>query len=382
MPSKYYRLMVLLGALVFLSAAAEEEIGDFTMWGEFAKIRELHGPELPTETEQVLLERYRPRLYSPAGQPGPLDFYADYIANGCLQGSSTKLQDCEVDQADLNAVRLDPNARFTHVPPDAPTTPVGYGAIYRGTVVLPGLEPEQREWIFLRYNFTFARSGIAAGVKPWQAFILELAGDLHDWHQLDNYTAAVVALDENEQPMAVMLQQHNYMHTYLVGVDPAFPVDGPFAIDIAVRSNEFYPHRATPKQHRATDFLKGQTAAWLVGTGRRRLKDTLDHTAPDQEVDYRLKFLPPADAFYVFVGRLGAKRSLPGRDGPPGAIYYTLPALWRYEVALPMFYWQDEDTEFVELMQDAKLAKFDPVDVLPVQRQRLTEAFVAAGLVK
>lgn len=40
-----------------------------------------------------------------------------------------------------------------------------------------------------------------------------------------------------------------------------------------------------------------------------------------------LDFLPPSDAFYSFQGFLGARRRLPGRDGPPGADFNTWPTL-------------------------------------------------------
>ena len=52
-----------------------------------------------------------------------------------------------------------------------------------------------------------------------------------------------------------------------------------------------------------------------------------DITHGEVEQEYTLKFLPTIDAFYQFKGRLGAGRTLPGRDGPPGADYVTLPRL-------------------------------------------------------
>lgn len=52
-----------------------------------------------------------------------------------------------------------------------------------------------------------------------------------------------------------------------------------------------------------------------------------DITHGEEEQEYTLKFLPSSDAFYTFKGRLGEQRSLPGRDGPPGAQYVTLPPL-------------------------------------------------------
>ena len=64
-------------------------------------------------------------------------------------------------------------------------------------------------------------------------------------------------------------------------------------------------------------------------------------TDPQRELDYDLAFLPPSDAFYTFRGFLGERRRLPGRDGPPGALYNTLPAYKPLDRQLVMGYWRE-----------------------------------------
>lgn len=380
MMTKYYSLHAVLTTCFLLALPQFASAQEPSFLSRFTEIRAEQSNQLPTLAQQQLLQHYKPVLFLPAKHAGPMDFYADYIANGCLATQAQPQRDCAINQRKLNAVKDDPSAIFVYNNQATHPTPTGYGAVYHGTVTLPGLKPEQREWTFLRYNFVFAHSGIAAGIKPWQALALGVAGNLDDWHQLDNYTGAVVVLDEQEKPVAVMLQQHNYMRTYLVGTDPAFPPGDPFAIDVAIRSNEFYPHRATPQQHRASDFLSGESAAWLIGQGEQRLTDTFDHTAAATKIAYELKFLPPDDAFYIFLGSLGAKRMLPGRDGPPGALFYTLPAIWHYEKSLAMFYWVADDTEFVELMHGVGYQNI--AEPLPAMQQRLTQALMDNGLVQ
>ena len=88
-------------------------------------------------------------------------------------------------------------------------------------------------------------SGLAAGFSGWRAGLLGLFADLDDWHQLDHYTAATVVLAESGRPVALMLQQHNYHHTYLLGDRledglPA-PADERIGVDVATRSNEREP---------------------------------------------------------------------------------------------------------------------------------------------
>jgi hypothetical protein len=40
---------------------------------------------------------------------------------------------------------------------------------------------------------------------------------------------------------------------------------------------------------------------------------------------------------------------LPGRDGPPGADYNTRPAFKSKAAQLALFYWHEEDRDFLEL---------------------------------
>ena len=85
-------------------------------------------------------------------------------------------------------------------------------------------------------------SGLPAGLSLAAAIPLGLVADLDDWHQLDHYTAAFVVLDGDGRPVALTLQQHNYLRTHLVGESVRLGSDGRFDIDVAIRSNELYPH--------------------------------------------------------------------------------------------------------------------------------------------
>ena len=94
-------------------------------------------------------------------------------------------------------------------------------------------------------------------------------------------------------------------------------------------------------------------------------------------MQYVLEFLPPDDAFYVFEGRLGEPRRLPGRDGPPGAIYNTLPALHPPEAALPAFYWRPPDPEFARIIREDQPA--NPWDgPTPAAMKKFRERFAEA----
>ena len=282
--------------------------------------------QLPNQVEQQLLQDYRPRIYLAEGQNRFIDFYADYIAQGALY-TQGELISTTVDQRLLNQYRDDPEAEFRHIPTQQSGTPVVYGRVNYDT-----LTHEQQSYplTFLNYNLVFAHSGILKGLAGWQNQLLEITGFHTDWHQLDHYVGLSIVL-HNNAPLAAILQQHNYQTTYLLNRQGEhslpLPADKRLAVDVALQSNELYPHQPEMTQHPSASFITADNIEF-IGTGENKpLMAGFDVTQGEQEQHYTLKFLPPSDAFYTFKGRLGEKRSLPGRDGPPGANYVTLPGL-------------------------------------------------------
>ena len=325
----------------------------FSQFPGFAELRLARSHTPPTAAERILLERFKPLLFIAEGSEGPIDFYQDYIAHGRLSNGAGTYQTDQPDRAALNRLRADPEAAFTHRPPDnAAARPVAYGGFRRAELRLD--DTYSMPITVLSYHFVFRHSGLPRGAPAPLRWLAGLSGADQDWHQLDHYTAAFIVLNEAEQPFAVMLQQHNYLRTYLIGSDPALPANGPIQLDSAIDSNELYPHRSEPALRPAAGFMGAAVADYLAGISA---EPPLLFAAPDlthgqRAVEYTLEFLPPNDAFYVFEGRLGERRWLPGRDGPPGAMYNTLPALHPPETALPLFYWQPPDAEFADLLKD------------------------------
>ena len=334
-----------------LGACSDER--NFSQYSGFAEWYAAHPPSdaLPDPAERALLARYKPRVFLPEGHEGPINFYRDYIAQGHFVGDE---QATETTQKALNRVKAEPRVVFEHVPEGVPPEPVIYGRIDRAA--LPGCSPIT----FLTYNLVFRHSGLPAGLSWWQAVGLGLAGDLDDWHQLDHYTAVTLALDDQDGdlvPLAVTFQHHNYMRTYLLGDEVgagwlALPDDGRLAVDVAVRSNELYPHQEGRTDRRAVSFMSPQAAGYLITGENPPWRAADDVTDPAREVDPELVFLPPSDAFYVFQGWLGERRRLPGRDSPPGADYNTLPPFKDKAVQLAAFYWHEGDADYLELLEN------------------------------
>jgi len=337
-----------------------------------------------TDDERMLLQRHRPRLWLPAGHVGPIDFYGDYIANGTLLSADGRVQPNPVERTLLNRLKNDPQAVFTHRPCSGCAQPraVVFGRVDNAPV--PMGNGSERQFTFLTYHVVFRHSGVPAGLAALQAWPMRLVADLDDWHQLDHYTAATVVLDESQRPLALMLQQHNALRTHLFGeaIDGQrvqWPADGRVPIDVAVRSNELFPHRAGRQERRAVRFVDADALAWLIGFGTKPWFASMDITDPAREVDYELDFLPPDDAFYSFAGYLGERRALPGRDGPPGADYNTWPTLKPLGLQLLSGYWREGDRGDFERLVPLLRSERDPSHAARAQAGEFAAALRRLG---
>jgi hypothetical protein len=332
---------VWLGALC--TCAPDE--GNFSQYPGFGEYFAAHPPskKLPSPEDRTLLLRHRPRFILPQGHAGLIGFYEDYIAQGSLTDGNGRVISSEVGRELLNAHKTESHVVFVHVPnPGKAQHPVVYGRIDReevsfstdrGTVVEP--------LTLLSYHAVFRHSGLPAGLPAWQAAALAAAIGLSDWHQLDHYTAVTLALDRDRTPIALSLQQHNFGCTYLLGEDVELPPDGRPVVDVAIRSNELYPHRPGRTVHRAVAFPSPEAFRFLLGFGPRPRWSADDVTHGVEEAGYELRLLPPDDAFYTFQGLLGERRRLPGRSGPPGAAYNTIPQLKPIARQLFVSYWRE-----------------------------------------
>lgn len=319
-----FRILVTALALL-LTACGDSDEGTFAQHPGFAEYFAANPrSDAPASAdEQALLQRYRPRLFIGPDQEGPIDFYRDYIAHGILAlGDGTELR--AVTPAQLNSARCDAGAEFDHdAPEDSIPKPVAYGRADRFRTPLGSMTA-------LTWHFTSRHSGLVDGLPWWKEWPAQILADPDDWHQLDHYTAyRLILLDD--RPVAIWMQQHNFMRTFLLGETVDLPADNRFAVAAAIRSNEFYPYRQGRTEHRAISFPTEENMRYLIVGGDPPMMGGHDVTEPVSEVDYAIEFLPPSDAFYSFQGRLGEKRLIWPRSGPPGADYNTLPSfkpLW------------------------------------------------------
>ena len=337
-----------LAGLLLAGAATGNVIGiayadtNFSQYPGFAEYFAAHPPGgAASEADRALARRHAPRFHLPSGHEGPIDFYRDYVAHGALTtGNGVHIE--EPTQEVLNRHREDPGAVFVHVPGGGSPRPVVYAGVERSGLWAPDeADDASEEFTVVSYYAVFRASGLPEALPIVLEASLGLVADLDDWHQLDHYTAAFVVLDASERPLALTLQQHNYLRTHLVGETVETGSDGRFDVDVAIRSNELYPHVPERRRRRAVRFLSPEAMAFMMGFGTRPLMSADDVTDPVHLVKYDLAFLPGSDAFYTFKGYLGERRLLPGRDGPPGALYNTLPALKPLPAQILGGYWRE-----------------------------------------
>lgn len=343
--------------------------------------------------DRALLERYRPRLILPPGGRYPIDLYRDYLPHAAL----LRFPDREVLSPAVTREVLDANRgkrgvfvdfsldRYRRAGWDRKLgqerevaletrRPVLYGRVYREAVDFPDGEGGKgtRRLTFLKYNALFAVSGLPARL-PWYVDILMvLAGfSSEDWHELDNFVAVHVVLDEDLSPVAMVLAQHNHHRSYLLGKDLPLPGDGRVSVDVALRSNEIYPasDSGEPVAHRVIRWsryldylLSGENPPLLRG-----FDVTYGKRAGGVEIDYDMRYLSPCDPLYTAEILLGEPRPLfgmyVGRDGPPGSDYYTVPALLPLGNLLKFGYLHDGDPEDIRVVREAVDRKRNTMDI-------------------
>lgn len=325
---------------ILLSACSGGQ--NFSQFPGFSEFYNNHPPsdELPNAAETALLDLYKPSIYLANNQPGPVDFYADYIAHGSLTVAGNKLDQTPTRDL-LNQYRDEPDAIFEYEGDFKNTgTAVVYARLDTEKTIHKG---RSYDFTFLTYNLVFPVSGILQGIGKLQSFGLTFAASLDDWHQLDHYVSASIALLDSK-PVAMTLQQHNYQTTYLLN-----PESPDLAVDIAMRSNELYPHNSSLHKHPAVSFLAPDNIEFLLTDKNKPTMAGYDITSGEKELNYKLVYLPHTDAFYRFQGLLGKRRLLPGRSGPPGADYATLPGLLPRHVRMVTSYRTNNVKKEIEL---------------------------------
>jgi len=373
-------LSLLAGTVPCRGAEGYHTFADYPGFAEyFEGTCRSESEELPPDIEKALLSRYRPRFILPPGGERPLDFYRSYLpCTSMRRWPDRSLVSGEVSKGLLRE-HLRSRSVYLDFDPDcygkrAPAEPVVYGRVYREMVPFP-LEAGgmvEKELLFLKYNLLFSRSGLAADLPLTHRLLAAFPGlDAGDWHELDNFAAVHVVLDEGEEPLAVLLAQHNHHRTYLLGKDIFLPPDGRLLFDVAERSGEVYPSSASPEPQRHRVVRWSLYLDYLLSGENRPFFHAHDVTygprAGGSEVAYELAFLSSCDPLYRAEMLLGEPRPFMGRyigrDGPPGSDYYNIPPLLPLGKLLKFAYLQDGDEDDIAAVRKYIDVKRDSINI-------------------
>lgn len=346
--------------------ALGEEQETYRSFADYPGFTEVYGDrcgssspaKIPTALDQRLLTRFRPHFIVPPAGRFPISFYGDYLPYAVLRAypdekilSPSVTRETLISHWEDLTVYLDfdfkkyraegKDRKFKSKKNSGLADgwrPTIYGRAYYERVVFPGDSGGQVEikLVFLKYNLVFPVSGLPKCLPFFYEGTLRLAGmSAEDWHQLDNFVAVYIVLTEGHEPIAAILAQHNHHQSYLIGKHLPLPHDDRLIFDIALRSNEIYPSLKgeKPVRHRVIRWslykkylLTGEDPPFFRGDDL-----TYGMEAGGTNFDYDLVFLSSCDPFYTAKIHLGEPRPFfskyIGRDGPPGADYYAMPAL-------------------------------------------------------
>jgi hypothetical protein len=399
------KLLLLLSCPIFFSfSACSGQKSEYSTFADYPGFSEYYGEKCSdkisltiSDKNRELLERFSPRFILPPENHYPVDFYREYLPftvlrhhpdNNVVSGMVTfemlkKYQHNKQFYLDfqLNRFRmagLDQRAAEGEQSLGIEKREtVVYGRIYREQVSFPcspgGNCP--RNLTFLKYNIVFPISGLPARLPAGYERFLRIIGlDPDDWHELDNFVAVHIVLDERDNPVAVLLNQHEYSKTYVIGKDIPLPPDERITFDIAIRSNEVYPasDAENPVEHRVIKdifhlpyLLSGDDPPLVRGHDITR-----GVNAGGDEVTYRLLLLSPCDPFYTASIVLGELRPFLGyyigRDGPNGADYYTIPQLLPLGKLLQFSYLTEGEQEDIRIVEEAIDRKNKTIDTYQI----------------
>jgi len=325
-----------------------------------------------TEEDKALLEKFRPQVFiAPEGRM-PVDFYGFYLPNTVVRDETGALIKKSPTRSFLKGIEREAGLYLDYQGPESPCArpsceayvATGYGRAYR-EIARFHTDKGRREMplIILKYNFAFTYSGIPAEVGRLQEGLLGLIIDPAKFHELDIHGAIHVILNEQKQPLVLLLAQHNYFRSYVFAKDiPALPSDNHVKVCFALRSNEPYPCPAgtAPVRRRTVGnpvnmsyVINGTDRPWL--SGRDLVFGPQGGARP---VNYSLEFLPRRDPLYVSWIPLGAKQKILFfksyyRKGPPGMEMNTWPELKKYSDIMQFWYLRDNNSEDAALMRQA-----------------------------
>ncbi len=334
-----------------------------------------------TQAEELsLLQKYHPDIHIAYGSARPVDFENFYLKYSALKKGRKIIKPAPISAQDIKAVENDRDYHSDYIglhqimeasaPIDAPV----YGRIYHET--LPAYEPlglPEKDVLVLKYGAVFTASGLPLGLSAMQNFFANLSGDTTIWHELDIHGAIKIILDRQTlEPMIVILAQHNYFRSYIIGADVTIPANGHLPICYAARSNE--PYLCPAKTMRYPTIGDPSNLEFvLTGNNKPFLDggyDIVSSATESQQMQVWIHQLSAEHPLYTSRIAMGDIRKLFGiiptwfRRGSPGADLYAPKNMRDYVDLARVFYLQEGDAKIAAIIK-AGFKSWEHVDMKP-----------------
>lgn len=183
----------------------------------------------------------------------------------------------------------------------------------------------------------FPYSGLPANTSKFKLAISSIIGNKKAWHELDIHGAYHLIIDEETmKAVGILLNQHNYHHSFVLGKDFILPDNGKIKLAISKYSNEPYlwkekaeTIRTSGSPFKGINYIYHKTNYGGLNSGL----DYLGNKKEMEEINPILVTLKPNNPLYTSHMLLGDKKKIFGfipswyLVGPPGMDFYSHPAM-------------------------------------------------------
>jgi len=335
------------------------------------------------EYSRKLLEEYKPKIYVHKDSYRPVDFYEDYVLNTVVKNKDgeiikkapTKEELIELAKERGNYLDL-ATSNEKYLNREVEVTPKIYGRIYRDKI-------GEKSYLFLKYNMVFPYSGLPASTSKAKLLASKLIGNPKAWHELDIHGAYHIILEEDSlEPVGILLNQHNYHKSYILGKDVNLPKDKKMEIAVAKYSNEPYLWNRKSEEVRTSgtafeklEYLYGRTNRGGFNSG----KDYLGSEEEMEKVEVKLETLSSDDLIYTSSMLLGDKKKIFGLietfylAGPPGMDYYTHPEMKDLGKLFSFWSIDSNDDEFFQMIDELEkdFMELDLSELIKYQTEKI-----------
>ena len=345
---------------------------------------------------RALLSQYKPHIYLASGSYLPVNFYQDYLPD-CVVKSRAKNRVIynQIDRQKLTQIQNDLDHYLDYQTSSSEVltstlsdiTPTLYGRVYSDTLVT---KKSKVSLIFLKYSLVFPYSGLPAKLTTFKSIGSRIIGNPRAWHELDIHGAIHIVLDgKTEEPIGVLLAQHNHHRFYMAGRDFEWPADKRIGIAISEFSNEPYLiENDKPLRYERTigfptdlEYLFGRTSNAPLGSGLDRVVNPSGNAS---EIELQLVLLSLDDPLYTAWINLGDRRKVLRffdawyMNGPPGIDFYTFPELKDLADLAAFSYINSDDDYFFELLETnfKSFSDYDLKPILAYQKERFLQKIV------